>query len=48
GALHGMGLSYAALGEYTKAIAAFRRALQIQPYSLLNQKLILECTFRLS
>ncbi|WP_026731298.1 tetratricopeptide repeat protein [Fischerella sp. PCC 9605] len=48
GALHGIGLSYAAVGEYAKAIAAFRRALQIQPYSLLNQKLILECTFRLS
>lgn len=48
GALHGMGLSYAALGEYAKAIAAFKRALEIQPYSLVNQKLILECSFRLS
>lgn len=48
GALHGMGLSYAALGEYTKAIAAFNRALEIQPYSLINQKLVLECSFRLS
>ncbi len=27
GALHGMGLCYAALGEYTKAIQSFRRAL---------------------
>jgi tetratricopeptide (TPR) repeat protein len=48
GALHGMGLSYAALGEYVAAIQAFRRALEIQPYAMLNQKLILECTARLS
>jgi tetratricopeptide (TPR) repeat protein len=48
GALHGMGLCYAALGEYCQAIYAFQRALAIQPYSLVNQKLILECTLRLS
>jgi tetratricopeptide (TPR) repeat protein len=48
GALHGMGLCCAALGDYSQAIKAFKRALQIQPYSLVNQKLILECTFRLS
>ncbi|MBW4686993.1 MAG: tetratricopeptide repeat protein [Komarekiella atlantica HA4396-MV6] len=48
GALHGMGLCYAALGDYGKAIQAFQRALEIQPYSLVNQKLILECTFRIS
>jgi tetratricopeptide (TPR) repeat protein len=48
GALHGMGLCYAAVGEYGKAIQAFQRALEIQPYSLVNQKLILECTLRLS
>ena len=48
GALHGMGLCYAALGEYSRAINAFKRALEIQPYSLVNQKLILECTLRLS
>jgi tetratricopeptide (TPR) repeat protein len=48
GALHGMGLSYAAIGEYEKAIKALRRALDIQPFSLVNQKLILECTMRLS
>ncbi|MBW4561383.1 MAG: tetratricopeptide repeat protein [Mojavia pulchra JT2-VF2] len=48
GALHGMGLCYAALGEYGEAIKAFKRALAIQPYSLVNQKLILECTFRIS
>lgn len=48
GALHGMGLCYAALGEYGEAIKAFKRALGIQPYSLVNQKLILECTFRFS
>ncbi|MDF0554827.1 tetratricopeptide repeat protein [Kamptonema sp. UHCC 0994] len=48
GALHGLGLCYAALGNYRKAIPAFRRALEIQPYSLVNQKLILECTARLN
>jgi tetratricopeptide (TPR) repeat protein len=47
GALHGMGLCYAALGRYGEAILAFQRALDIQPYSLVNQKLILECTLRL-
>jgi tetratricopeptide (TPR) repeat protein len=47
GALHGIGLCYAAMGEYADAIAAFRKALDIQPYSLINQKLILECTARL-
>jgi tetratricopeptide (TPR) repeat protein len=48
GALHGMGLCYAAIGQYVDAIKAFKRALAIQPYSLVNQKLILECTLRLS
>ncbi len=48
GALHGMGLCYAALGEYARAINAFNSALKIQPYSLINQKLILECTLRIS
>ena len=48
GALHGLGLCYAAIGEYSAAIQAFRRALEIQPYALDNQKLILECTARLS
>lgn len=48
GALHGLGLSYAALGKYIEAIQAFRKALEIQPYALINQKLILECTARLS
>jgi tetratricopeptide (TPR) repeat protein len=48
GALHGMGLCYSALGEYTAAIQAFRRALEVQPYALVNQKLILECTAKLN
>lgn len=48
GALHGLGLCYAALGDYTAAIRSFRKALEIQPYALVNQKLILECTARLS
>ena len=48
GALHGMGLCYAAMGEHLEAIKAFRQALEIQPYALVNQKLILECTAQLS
>jgi tetratricopeptide (TPR) repeat protein len=48
GALHGMGLCYAALGEYTAAIQAFRRVLEIQPHALINQRMILECTARLT
>jgi len=48
GALHGIGLCHAALGEYAEAIHAFRRALEIQPHALINQRLLLECTTRLS
>ena len=48
GALHGMGLCYAAMGNYVEAIKAFRKALQIQPYSQINQKFILECTLQLN
>nr|WP_242019840.1 tetratricopeptide repeat protein [Trichocoleus sp. FACHB-40] len=48
GALHGMGLCYLALEEYSAAIVAFRKALEIQPYALENQRLILECTAKLS
>lgn len=47
GALHGLGLCYSALGDYRAAIRAFRQALEIQPYALMNQRLILECTARL-
>ncbi|MBE9181432.1 tetratricopeptide repeat protein [Oculatella sp. LEGE 06141] len=48
GAWHGMGLCHAALGNYRSAIHSFRRALEIQPYAIVNQRLILECTARLS
>lgn len=48
GALHGLGLCHAAIGEYREAIKAFHQALEIQPHALINQKLILECTARLS
>lgn len=48
GALHGMGLCHASLENYTDAIQAFRKALEIQPYALENQRLILECTARLT
>jgi hypothetical protein len=36
------------MGEYEEAIQVFRRALVVQPYALANQRLILECTARLS
>jgi tetratricopeptide (TPR) repeat protein len=48
GALHGKGLCHMALGNFTAAIQAFRQALEVQPYALINQKLILECTAKLS
>jgi len=48
GALHGLGLSHRAVGNYTAAIQAFRRALAVQPYALVNQRLILECTAQLA
>ena len=44
GALHGLGLCLLALGNYQDAIAAFRQALEVQPYALIYHKLILECT----
>lgn len=47
GALHGLGLCYIARQEYRAAIRALRRALELQPHALINQKLILECTARL-
>ncbi len=48
GALHGLGLCHAALGNYLAAIQAWRRALVIQPHGLANQRLILEYTAKLS
>lgn len=48
GAWHGLGLCYAASKDYEKAIQSFKKALEIQPYATINQKLILECTFRLN
>ena len=47
GALHGLGLSHSAVGNYTAAIQSFRLALAVQPYALVNQRLILECTTKL-
>ena len=47
GALHGLGLCHSAIGNYTAAIQAFRQALEIQPYALTNQRMILECTAKL-
>lgn len=48
GAWHGLGLCQASLSNYEAAIVAFRRALEVQPYATINQRLLLECTARLS
>jgi tetratricopeptide (TPR) repeat protein len=48
GALNGLGLCYAAIGDYREAIQSFREALEVQPYAIENQRLILECTAKLS
>lgn len=47
GALHGMGLCYAAVGQYRDAIRIFHRALEVQPHVTINRVLLLECTTRL-
>ncbi len=48
GAWHGLGLCHMALENYDDARQAFQQALSIQPYSVENQRLILECTVHLS
>lgn len=48
GALHGMGLCYLKLSEYRQASQAFRQALALQPHSVENQRMLLECMSHLS
>ena len=48
GAIHGKALCHMALGEWHMAIAAFQQALAIQPHSLENQRMLLECMSKLS
>lgn len=48
GALHGMGLCHANLGNYLAAIQSFRRALDIQPFASINERMILECSAKLT
>ena len=48
GALHGLGLCHIGLGNHVAAIQAFRKALEVQPYATINERLILECTAKLS
>ncbi|MEM0978910.1 MAG: tetratricopeptide repeat protein [Cyanobacteria bacterium P01_H01_bin.58] len=48
GALHGLGLCHLGLGNYLAAIQAFRRALEVQPFATINERLILECTAKLN
>lgn len=43
GALHGMGLSHLRLQEYGLAAQAFRQVLELQPHSVENQRMLLEC-----
>jgi tetratricopeptide (TPR) repeat protein len=47
GAWHGLGLCYMAANNYAEAIEAIRRALEIQPHSIENQRLLLECMVQL-
>jgi tetratricopeptide (TPR) repeat protein len=47
GAWHGLGLCYLSLEQYREAIAAFTRALEIQPYSVENKRLLLECNLQM-
>ncbi|MEO1508589.1 MAG: tetratricopeptide repeat protein [Cyanobacteria bacterium J06633_23] len=48
GALHGLGLFHDYIGNYLDAIQCFRRTLDIQPFSLINQRLVLECIAKLN
>jgi len=48
GALHGLGICHMAIANYSSAIKAFQQALEIQPYSLENQRFLLECTAKIS
>ena len=48
GAWHGMGLCYMATHQYIEAAAAFRRALEIQPFAEANQQLLAECLGKLN
>ncbi|MGF1524278.1 MAG: tetratricopeptide repeat protein [Leptolyngbyaceae cyanobacterium] len=48
GALHGMGLCHANLGNYLAAIQSFRRALEVQPFASINERMILECSAKLA
>jgi tetratricopeptide (TPR) repeat protein len=48
GALHGLGLCHRALGNYHAAVSAFHRVLELQPYAIANQRLLLECTMLLN
>ena len=43
GALHGMGLSHFRLQEYDLAAQAFRQVLELQPHSVENRRMLLEC-----
>lgn len=48
GAWHGTGLCQVALHRYSEAAQAFRRALQIQPFSEVNQELLASCLAKLN
>jgi tetratricopeptide (TPR) repeat protein len=48
GAWHGIGLSLLALHRYDDAAAAFRRALEIQPFAQANHELLRTCLSKLN
>ena len=48
GAWHGIGLCLLALHRYDEAAAAFRRALEIQPFAQANHELLRTCLSKLN
>jgi len=48
GAWHGIGLCHMALYRYDKAITAFQRALEIQPFANANVELLRTCASKLN
>ena len=48
GAWHGLGLGHEALGNYREAVWAFRRALQLNPFTKENRRRLQACLDRLA
>ncbi len=48
GAWHGMGLCFIARRDFISAAHAFRRAIEIQPFTMTNQELLGQCLAKLN